>query len=453
MLNTKDTDLLSISELTHSIKSILETQFRFVHVYGEVSNLRTPFSGHTYFTLKDSNAQIRAVLFKGQQRYLAEKVKEGQSIICHGRISVYEQRGEYQIIVDTVDFKGKGDLRLEFERLKNQLLLEGLFQNSKKRQIPTFPEHIFLVTSPTGAAVHDFIKIANKRKYLGKITVFPVTVQGKNSGTQIVDAIDIINTSLDADLIIMIRGGGSLEDLWTFNEEQVVRAVSDSQIPVVTGIGHETDVTIVDLCADLHTHTPTAAAEATIPDSYLLLHTINNYKATLHLEILNFINEKERIIQHLRRIMGNLGLYLDNHTLKLDRQTTAFLNAFQLHLSGNMTRLQLTTDKLLRFAPISKINLQKQHIGHLQQRLEQNMVRLLEKKQSLLGRQIALMESVSPLSILARGYSVVSRTSIETDTTTIVSQATQVERGDLVDVLLHEGSLRCQVTDRKLENK
>ncbi len=449
MLYSKDIAIFSVSELTRSIRSLLESQFRFVHIRGEVSNLRIPYSGHMYFTLKDSGAQIRAVLFKGQRKYLADEIKEGQSIICHGRISIYEPRGEYQIIVDTVDFKGIGTLQAKFEALKRQLANEGLFTEDIKKTIPSFPEEIAIVTSPTGAAVYDFLKITNTRRYWGKITIFPVTVQGKNAADEIAETINTINDSHGTDIIVLIRGGGSLEDLWSFNEEKVARAIYHSSIPVVTGIGHETDGTIADLCADLQTHTPTAASQAIIPDGQLLLDAVITYRMALASEMTQRIGDNEAYVGQLRRIIGDLELYLSNHSLKLDYQVSAIINAMSRRISNISEKIQGITDRVHRHAPLVNISMREQHVEHLRKNICQKISLILERKQSLLGKQAALMESVNPLSILARGYSVASRVDHDTGVRKILTESEQVQKDDIVEVRLHQGELICQVKDKK----
>ncbi|RPH38632.1 MAG: exodeoxyribonuclease VII large subunit, partial [Desulfobulbaceae bacterium] len=263
-------EILTVSQATQSIKYLLEDSFRFIHVRGEISNLKIPYSGHQYFILKDSSAQLRAVLFKTQERYLSRPLADGQQVLCHGRISVYEQRGEYQLIIDIVENLGSGELQIKFEKLKKKLADEGLFAGSRKKPLPPFPEKIILLTSPSGAAVHDFLTVWHNRRSSVAIQILPVRVQGKGAGEEIAAALDLANNKLTADMIVLCRGGGSIEDLWAFNEECVARAIARSAIPVVTGIGHEIDFTIADFCADLRAPTPTGAAERIIPDTLLL---------------------------------------------------------------------------------------------------------------------------------------------------------------------------------------
>jgi exodeoxyribonuclease VII large subunit len=450
MISPDTINVLSVTEFTQFLKSSLELQFRFVHIQGEVSNLRIPYSGHMYFTLKDSTAQIKAVLFKGQQRYLPSKIKEGQSIICHGKISVYEPRGEYQIIVDTIDFTGTGDLRVQFEKLKRSLSDEGFFRIENKVEIPAFPEHIVLITSPTGAAVRDFLKIALKRKFWGNISILPVAVQGRNASFEIAQAINTACLEIEADIVVLLRGGGSLEDLWAFNEERTARAIHESRIPIVTGIGHDTDITIADMCADLHTHTPTAAAEAIIPDRTALQHVFKNYRRGLADIMQQRLGAGSEKIRSLRRIIGNLDLFLANYSLKLDYRTTSLTNIVQRKLSSLNARYENAIDRLHNQAPLHRLSLQEQKLGHLRHRLAANLQRAIERKENNFSRLVALLDSVSPLSVLARGYSIVSKREEKlSGGTIIITRSDQVEKGTIVHVQLHQGGLECEVLVKK----
>jgi len=448
----KDKSVLTVSELTHSIKTILELQYRFVNIQGEVSNIRTPFSGHIYFTLKDSNAQIRAVLFKGQQKFLSQKIEDGQSIICHGRLTVYETRGEYQIIVDTVDFSGLGSLQLEFERLKRKLADEGLFERDRKKEIPNFPEHIVLITSPTGAAVHDYLKISYNRRFYGKISVVPVSVQGESAATEIAGALRATCDRIKPDLIILMRGGGSLEDLWAFNEEKTARAIYSSTIPIVTGIGHEIDYTIADMCADLHAHTPTAAAETTIPNCVILKDEVDLIKKQLIQAINRYVIDNQKTVKGLVRVIGDLDLYLSNFALKIDHSTSKLTHAIQQRFVQSSSNLEITVDRLKQQAPYHRLSSSQSKVQFLRKEIEAKMIRFLERKREKLGRQAAVMDSVSPLSTLSRGYSVVSH-SERNRKGKVISQTSQVNTGDVIDILLHKGELVCEVLTKKNDSK
>ncbi|MCK5229327.1 MAG: exodeoxyribonuclease VII large subunit, partial [Desulfobulbaceae bacterium] len=278
---TNSDRIQSVTEITRSIKGLLESGFNFVTVVGEISNLRRPYSGHLYFTLKDRESQLKAVMFRSQQRYLRTNPGEGTEVICAGRISVYEPRGEYQLIVDVMDLKGEGELRIAFDRLKKRLAEEGLFDESRKQRLPLLPESVALVTSPSGAALFDFLKIAGSRLHSVPIEIFPVRVQGQGAADEIVKALTLLNKRKKASVIVLCRGGGSIEDLWPFNEEKVARAVHASKIPVVSAIGHEIDFTISDFVADYRAPTPSAAAEAVIPDGAAMRERISFFKQQL----------------------------------------------------------------------------------------------------------------------------------------------------------------------------
>ena len=273
--------ILSITEITQSITGLLEPEFPFATVAGEVSNLKRPYSGHLYFTIKDDNAQLKAVLFKQQQRYLSDLPRDGQQIVCRGRISVYEPRGEYQLIVDFLQARGEGSQQLLFEQLKKQLAEEGLFAAEHKKPIPFLPAKIALITSPDGAALYDFLKIALTRFPAIPIEILPVRVQGEEAANEIINGLALINNRKSSEVIVICRGGGSLEDLWPFNEERLARAIHASEIPVVSAIGHEIDFTIADFVADLRAPTPSAAAESIVPDIFKLRQFLDSLKQRL----------------------------------------------------------------------------------------------------------------------------------------------------------------------------
>ena len=441
--------VLTVSELTQAIKTSLELQFRFIHIQGEISNLRIPYSGHMYFTLKDGGAQIRCVIFKTQAKYLPRPLREGLSIVCHGRLSVYEVRGEYQIIVDTVDFAGAGNLQLEFEKLKRKLAGEGFFAPEIKKRVPAFPDHIVVLTSATGAAVHDFLKVSKQRKYWGKISIFPVAVQGRGSAEEIAKALDTVSRSIAADVVVLLRGGGSLEDLWSFNEEIMARAIYRSKIPVVTGIGHDTDFTIADMCADLHTHTPTAAAEAIIADGRVLYDTLQGCSRTLVRTMTKNVAVHEEKISALRRIMGNLDLYLANYTLKLDSHLTALVNGVLKSIASSTATIDNLRKRLEFNAPLTTIRLQEMTLVHRKTKLINAYRLVLQRQEQRLAAQAALLDSVSPLSVLARGYAIVSKENQESREKVVISKVSQVEKGENIDVQLHEGELKCQVLTKK----
>jgi exodeoxyribonuclease VII large subunit len=437
--------IFTVSQISRSIRNLLEGEFRFVRVCGEISNLSRPFSGHSYFTLKDEGAQLRAVLFKGQQRFLATEICDGQQVICHGRISVYEPRGDYQLIVDTVDFQGSGLLQKQFEELKRRLAAEGLFDEKRKKIIPPFPRKITLITSPSGAAVHDFLKIWRNRGWKATIQIFPVRVQGAGAAEEIARAITRVNKKLDTELIVLCRGGGSLEDLWAFNEERVARAIAGSVLPIVTGIGHEVDFTIADFCADLRAPTPTGAAEQIIPDLSLLQKEILFSQKQLVTLLLKKIDSYSRQVSQNRRLLGDLGMILSHFTQRIDHTTSSLTGSMERLLQQRNLTLERIMARIQRQSPSNRITLQSQRLRHATDKLMQRLQALLQQKNAIFSTQAALLESVSPLATLARGYAIVKRKKIEKNQKEIITRSDQTHPGEQIEILLHSGRLECEI--------
>lgn len=438
----------TVSQITAEIKLMLENNCRFVAVSGEISNLKTPFSGHHYFTLKDSGAQLRAVMFKGQQRYLAENLRDGQQVICRGRISVYEPRGEYQLIVDTVDQHGIGILQMKFAALKKKLADEGLFDQDRKQPIPAFPMRIVVISSPTGAAIHDFLKICRQRETVSSIRIFPVPVQGEAAAPAIARAIETVNSRVECDLIVLCRGGGSIEDLWAFNEERVARAIFHSKIPIISGVGHETDITIADLCADLRAPTPTGAAEIVIPDVRRLKVQLQTAQMRLRRILLQQLSRSEQMIEQQWRHLLRYRNRIENLSLRLDPLVERFRQAGLRYIADREEHLNRLVTRLEYQAPLNRIAYQQQTVSHLKKEIERQISEALRQGEDRLARAVALLQGVSPLSTLARGYAIVRRRDAATGELTTVSSSSQVDRGDTVNVLLHQGNLTCEVVDK-----
>ncbi|MBU0729589.1 MAG: exodeoxyribonuclease VII large subunit [Proteobacteria bacterium] len=434
------TRIQTVTEVTSSIKGILETGFAFISIIGEISNLRIPASGHIYFTLKDQNAQIKAVLFKMQRRYLDHLPSNGQEIIARGRISLYELRGEYQIIVDTIDFQGKGALQFAFEELKKEFFLKGFFDESHKKPLPTYPEQITVVTAPTGAAIFDFLKIAQKRFPLTAIDIFPVHVQGPQAAREIAQAIDQINKTNNTQIILLCRGGGSIEDLWAFNEKIVAEAVYASNIPVVSAVGHEIDYTIADFVADLRAPTPTAAAEIILPDIRTIKGNINKLNARLLRSFQTMINEKKYQVSIQKKMLRNPSAALAHFILRLEYAGAEMTNSINRLLASKKTRLFAASAELLKYSPQQRLLHCRRQVSGLSQRLQLSIIVELERKKAVLQKTAALLDSVSPLAVLGRGYSITRLMSGKT-----IKNSNQVEAGDMVNVLLHRGKLCCEV--------
>jgi len=444
--NSQTQPVLTVTQLTRSIKTILEGEYRFIRISGEISNLRTPYSGHSYFSLKDANSQIRAVLFKNQKRFLNVDLSDGQQVICFGRISVYEPRGEYQIIIDTVDQYGTGNLQLEFEKLKQRLSGEGLFAEEYKKQIPSYPARVVIISSPTGAALQDFLKISSSRESNVHFQILPVRVQGEEAASEIAGAIQLANSLESIDAIVLCRGGGSIEDLWAFNEELVARAIFASKIPVITGIGHEIDFTIADFCADLRCPTPTAVAATIIADMPLLkahLEELDRRLLTAVQRKITYLGDK---LRNNIRLLRDLDRMFENLELRLNLGKTYLFQAVASILSGNENHFKHLVQKLESNAPLAKLTIKEQKLKLLFNQFVNNMQNHLKKKEYDLANEAIVLNSVSPLATLARGYSVVSSLDPQGKPGKVLTCASDSIAGDNLGILLHKGSLECTVT-------
>ena len=434
--------IFSVFELTSAIKSMLEGRFPFIHVAGEISNLRRPGSGHIYFTLKDDRAQVKAVLFKMQQRYLEKLPRDGQMVVCRGRLSVYEPRGDYQLIIDAMDFHGAGALQLAFEQLKQKLAAEGLFAPENKKELPTLPRHITLVSSPSGAAVHDFIRIAQQRYPQIKISIYPAAVQGEAAAGEIRQALIDINGQLDTDIIVLCRGGGSIEDLWAFNDEQLARTIHASAIPVVSAVGHEIDFTIADFAADLRAPTPSGAAEMLLPDSTGLADRIGELSHRLLLTMQTLLERYQGQLSLYKQQLSNATRPIDTLMLRLDHLRSNLEHAVYDVITDGQTRLNLLESRMERNNPYRRLQMHQQKIQELQQRLSRAGSRILFEKEQALTRSCGLLDAVSPLATLARGYAIARK---KTSRKTVITNNTQVTRGETIEIILHQGRLDCQV--------
>jgi len=441
--------VLTVSELNGAIRGLLENRFPFVSVAGEISNLHKPYSGHLYFTLKDQNAQIKAVLFKTQQRYLSEPLKDGVHVVCRGRISVYEPRGEYQLIVDALDFHGAGALQLAFEQLKRRLAAAGLFDEHLKRTLPRLPRHITLITSPQGAAVHDFIRIATRRFPPIRIAVYPVAVQGEQAAADMIRALKEINAGLTTDVIVLCRGGGSIEDLWAFNDEHLARAIRGSVVPVVSAVGHEIDFTIADFAADLRAPTPSGAAELLIPEGVSLQRTIDSCGARLRRTMQNRIDRYQQRLILARHHLEAMPHPLDKLMLRVDQISLSLELALQNALGRKQQQLARAAFRLEQKNPAHRLTLHRQHLDGLHNRLVKAGTARIQATEERFHRAAGLLHAVSPLATLARGYAIVRKMGRQRS---VVTAESQVKAGETVEVILHQGELRCRV-EAKEENR
>ncbi len=439
----------SVSQINAEIRRLLDDEFRFVRVRGEVSTIRQPFSGHTYFTLKDQQSQLSAVLFKNQRRWLAGELREGQQVICDGRISVYEPRGNYQLIVDTIDFDGTGQLRILFEQLKQKLREEGLFDQDRKAALPAVIDTVVLITSPSGAAVHDFISVCEARRSPLLIQILPVRVQGHEAAEQICRALETAQT-LSPDVIVLCRGGGSIEDLWSFNEEVVARAICQAKVPVVTGIGHETDFTIADFCADVRCATPTAAAELLTTDPVGYTEKLDYFYSRLLRSMTLHLDDYGSRLSRAAELLSTFDRAFSHHTFTVEHLFSKLVSSVSLTVEQKTAAFSNMQARLLRLAPDQTIRRHQDILAHLRQTLIDRTHLLIGSRQSSLEQSAAVLDTLSPLKTLARGYSIISKKPQALGRgQEIVTSISQVEEKEEVEVRLHKGVMDCRVV-RKL---
>lgn len=433
--------ILTVSELTQEIKDILEDKFSDVWVEGEISNLRIPPSRHIYFTLKDDFSQVRAVLFRMQARTLRFVPEDGLHVVCKGRVSLYEKRGDYQLILESVEPKGIGALQLAFFQLKEKLENEGLFDPARKKPIPMVPRRIGIITSPTGAVIQDMLRILERRFENLHIILYPARVQGEGASSEIAEAIDYFNKWMEVDVIIVGRGGGSIEDLWAFNEEPVARAIYHSKIPIISAVGHETDYTIADFVADLRAPTPSAAAELVVRDKREIGNTLHYLESRLESYILQTLQGYRTHLSHLRKVFKEPGKKVEEYFLRVDD----FGNRLRLLTSWTLKRkeekcLRLSESLLLR-NPIQRVKTFRSLIADSKKRLGQNIKFSVGIQRQRVAGILGKLDSLSPLSILQRGYSIARKL----PSLQLLREATQVEEGDKVEVRLYRGTLLCGV--------
>lgn len=435
-------DIFSVSSLTARIKDMLEEQFDFIWIEAEISNFRKPSSGHYYMVFKDEYSQIRAVMFRPQARYISFVPEDGMKVIARGRISVYEPRGEYQVIIDYLEPLGVGAMAMAFEQMKKKLASSGIFDEKIKRPLPFLPRHVAVITSTAGAAIRDFLNIAHRRFTNLEITIIPVRVQGEGASEEIIEAISIANRELDADTIVITRGGGSLEDLWAFNHEELAYAIRESKIPVVSAVGHEIDVTISDLAADLRAPTPSAAAELLVAEKEAMVKELGDIRERIissfryHLgDIEKSLNSLKKGLRDPRKDIADSWLRLDEIESRLKRQISGII-------SDQKERLKNRGRSLFVNSPVKKIERNRERIGYNYKLLKRSMDRTTDSGRRKLGLFSEKIKDLSPYSILDRGYSITRTTDKKA-----IRSASEVKAGDRVNIMLSKGSLECLVED------
>lgn len=481
-------EVYAVSRLVREARGVLEGSFPLIWVEGEISNLAMPASGHIYFTLKDEAAQVRCAMFKMRNRQLRFTPKNGMQVLLRARVTLYEGRGEFQLVAEHMEEAGSGALQRAYEALKHRLGEEGLFDQAHKKALPLVPSCIGIVSSPDGAAVHDILTVLKRRFPAVNIVLYPVAVQGSDSAKQITNAIKLAEQRNECDVLIVSRGGGSLEDLWSFNDEQLARTIFACSLPIISAVGHEVDFTIADFVADVRAATPSAAAELAVPDAAELLIKLRNQSQRLDRVINHRLQAERHQLRHLQQRLPQPLLILNQHMQSVDRLVQRLHRAWQHILKEKRQGVDYWSVRLTH--PKAKIEVQKHRIAQLssrlQKQLEQTMTsrqyhysnlcqrfeslsplrdiksrqtkleltcktlnnamqKIIEGHQTRLASQMRTLAAVSPLSTLERGYSI----STLSNTNNVITNSRDVECGQQIDVRLQHGVLQCQITEIK----
>ena len=431
----------TVSDLTADIKVLLEEKFPFIWICGEISNFRVPVSGHFYFTLKDENAQINVVMFRSQNRNLKFVPEDGMSVTALGRISVYEPRGAYQIIFEYLEPEGTGAIQLAFEQLKARLAEEGLFDEKHKKPLPFLPQKISIITSPTGAVVHDILKIINRRFSNVYIEIIPVKVQGEGAENEIVSALKLLNARADSDIAIIARGGGSLEDFHAFNSEDVARSIFASEIPIISAVGHETDFSIADFVADLRAPTPSAAAELAVPLKNDLLKRCAELSMTLTNRFSRYIEHLQILVKEISKRLLDPTKKIEDLMLRTDDLFARLIRSYKNSVLQWRERLGWRFDRLNANNPLIHIRKLNEELAQEYDNLLIYMKICLNEKHFLLRELTSRLHALSPNAILARGYSI-TRTIPDA---VVVRDPQEVSIGQDLEVLVAKGSIICSV--------
>ena len=438
---TTQTPVLSVSQLNRQVRSWLEHEMGIVNVEGEISNLSKPASGHFYFTLKDSTAQIRCVYFRNRHSgsdFI--RLQNGQQVLINGNLSLYEARGDYQLIIEQIHEAGEGDLYKTFELLKTKLMALGLFEATRKRPLPRFPHCIGVVTSASAAALRDILSTLERRFPIARVLVYTSEVQGTGAAQQLIDAINRANHDQRCDVLIVARGGGSIEDLWAFNDELLAHTIFNSGIPIVSGVGHETDFTIADFVADLRAETPTAAAVAVTPNWLELVAFLQRIETQLLTSITRFIKHQQLMLQHEAHKLTSPKQLVSSHWQSLDYLSARLQHALQQIIAKNRTLIHDVNHRLEATNPALLVQLASQRLKHLEHGLvQQAHFKINNLKQQFLSL-LATLHAVSPLATLDRGFA------IATCKKKVILDSQTVTVGDVVDIRLAKGEIRAKIT-------
>lgn len=481
-------DVYAVSRLVREARATLEGSFPLLWVEGEISNLAMPASGHIYFTLKDEVAQVRCAMFKGRNRQLRFIPENGMQVLSRVRVTLYEGRGEFQLVIEHMEEAGSGALQRAYEALKHRLGEAGLFDEAHKKPLPVLPSTIGVISSPDGAAVHDILTVLKRRFPAVNVIVYPVAVQGTGSANQIVNAIEIADQRQECDVLILARGGGSLEDLWSFNEEKAAHAIFACRLPIISAVGHEVDFTIADFVADVRAATPSAAAEIAVPDAQQWLQKLQAQCRRLTLLITHYLQNERRHLTHLARCLPepkttllqqmqridrlekqlhqamtqnlsqrqqklnycaiklkNPQASIETNLYKLRHLRTRLKHVMKAHQDDYVRQYQDLNQRLILKSPLPELKQRHHLIKELQTRLHAVMGQNLAKKQAHFRQHIRTLSAVSPLNTLERGYSITT----DLKTGKVLSESESVVIGQQVNVKLKHGQLICQVQEKK----
>ncbi len=432
----------TVSELNNEVKSLLESSFRIIQVEGEISNFVRPASGHWYFTLKDSGAQVRCAMFKNRNHYLKYQPKNGDQVRVRAKVSLYPGRGDYQLIGDYMEDAGTGSLQQAYEALKLQLQHEGLFDQAHKQHLPAQPKHLGIITSHTGAAVHDIITVLKRRFPSLPVNIYPTRVQGDEAADEIVAAIETANQHNVCDVLIVGRGGGSLEDLWCFNDVRVARAIYNSRLPIISAVGHEVDVSIADFVADVRAPTPSAAAEIISPDQSHLQLRLKQLHTRLQLTLQHKLKRYQEQLRWINTRLKHPGDKLNEHAQRLDDLELRLSKAIRQQLQSRqdtLSQLQQRQQRCLQQPLVSNLQQKINDLGH---RIEQLSLQYQTRQQLRLQAIAGRLNGVSPLATLERGYAITERPDGK-----IIQQVKAINPGEEIHSRLQDGRIRSQVIE------
>jgi len=437
-----DRDIYSVSRLNREVRVLLERGFGSLWLEAEISNFARPSSGHWYFSLKDATAQVRCAMFRQRNMLCTFTARDGQKVLVRARIGLYEPRGEYQLIVDHMEDAGLGALKRQFEELSAKLAQEGLFAADRKRPLPLLPRRIGIITSPTGAAVRDILHVLARRFPAASVLIYPVPVQGAAAAAEIVAALELAGRRAECDVLILARGGGSLEDLWAFNDERLARAIVACPIPVITGIGHEIDFTIADFAADVRAPTPSAAAELVVPDAEEWLNAFVQFGARLQRGVRRRLQEHRARLRWLtgRAALVSPAARLSAQAQRLDELEQSMVRALRRRLQEHRERLRWLTGRAALVSPSARLTQQLLRLENLNQRLYRAWRQVISSRREKLQPLIRTLNAVSPLATLERGYAIVS---IEGGQ--ILRNAVDAKPGTIIEARLAQGSVRAKV--------